>query len=99
MFPIIYVALLMGSLPSLAYSWAPNTNDTRLHANKTASYKDSWLGWVSISRGLHSFLVTLGCKAYFGSIELNLRPSSPFEHVLLTSRHGWKGLCSLQILP
>lgn len=98
MFPTVFAALLTGSLPLVAYGSASYINDTRLLANETASNKDSWLGWVSISRGYHSYLVTVGCKAHFGSIEFIFRPSSPFEHVPFILRYGWRGLCSLQIL-
>ena len=79
MFPTVFAALLTGSLPLVAYSSGPYINDTILHANETASNKDSWLGWVSISRGCCFFLVTFGYKAHFGSIEFIFRPASPLR--------------------
>ena len=77
MFSLIFAALLTVYLPFVAYCGAPYTNDTTLHANETASNKNSWLGWVSMSRAYLSLLVTLGCKAYAGSIEFILRHCSP----------------------
>lgn len=88
MFSMLLMVVLMGSLPTLTHSWAPIASVTQLYANETASqhpeanYKDSWLGWVSISRGCHSFLTALGCMACLGSIKFVSRLSGCVEHVL-----------------
>ena len=88
MFSILLMVVLMGSLPTLTHSLAPIASVTQLYANETASqhleanYKDSWLGWVSISWGCHSFLTALGCMACLGSIKFVSRLSGCVEHVL-----------------